>query len=679
MAVDRERWANKFEFVLTCIGLSVGLGNIWRFPYVVYENAAFLVPYIAIVIGDRPAHVLHGARARTVCEPRTRQRLRLDAPCERARAGVALCMPYACFGVSIYYNVILAYALLYAYYSCFEVLPWTFCDPAWADSNCYVRGPNARVPCQRVDRELFETFEHANSTAKDAVPVRQQGKVVMVDKKIFAMAYANCTNATEPATQQFFWKYVVNLSDGIDNLGEVQPKLLLCLLIAWICIFFCLFKGIKSSGKVVLVSATVPFLILGAFLVRGVTLPGASMGLEFYFIPDWSKVLQFEVWQKAAQQVFFSLGVSEGVIICIGSYNDFRNTLYRDVYIIALADLLVSFLAGIVVFSVLGNMAYTLGEEVSNVASGGFALAFITYPDAVTLITFPHLWAVAFFVMLFFLAIDSEFGLVEGLLTPLKDAYPVLQRNLTALAFAICTLGFLLGIPMTTRARLSEEFLSVQGGMYILNLLDEFIGGQMLLFIAVFESISVSLIYGVERLSLDIEFMLNSVPGSLVRFCWQFVCPIVLTLILMTQLFTYKPLTFGDYVYPPWAQATGVGLVLVPFIIGVSIAISHLLSCKLNLTKALRPAPTWGPKDPADRNAYREFLTKHGIYTPMAALQRDETTNTQAFSDGVNVLPPMVPLDVAPAPPVQWIPPVIPGAAPADVALGQPRAPWPGA
>ncbi|KAH6921849.1 hypothetical protein HPB50_005402 [Hyalomma asiaticum] len=518
MAVDRERWANKFEFVLTCIGLSVGLGNIWRFPYVVYENAAFLVPYIAIVMAiGRPMYYME----LVLGQFGSRGPISAFDSMPLAR-GVGLCMPYACFGIAVYYNVILAYALLYAYYSCFEVLPWSFCDPAWADSNCYVRGPTARVPCQRVDRELFETFEHANSTAKDAVPVRHQGKVVMVDSKTFTMAYANCTNATEPATQQFFWKYVVNLSDGIDNLGEVQPKLFVCLVIAWTCIFFCVFKGIKSSGKVVLVSATVPFFILGAFLIRGVTLPGAWMGLEFYFVPDWSKVWKFEVWQKAAQQVFFSLSVSQGVIICIGSYNDFRNTLYKDVYIIALADLLVSFLAGIVVFSVLGNMAYTLGEEVSDVASGGFALAFITYPEAVTLITFPHLWAIAFFVMLFFLAIDSEFGLVEGLLTPLKDAYPVLQKNITALGFAVCLLGFLLGIPMTTRARTHKQ----TGGMYVLNLMDDFIGGQMLLFIAVFESIAVSLIYGVHRLSLDIEFMLNRVPGTLVRFCWQLFVPL---------------------------------------------------------------------------------------------------------------------------------------------------------
>ena len=67
---------------------------------------------------------------------------------------------------------------------------------------------------------------------------------------------------------------VLNESDGIENMGAIQWKLALCLLAAWIIIFFCLIKGIKSSGKVVYFTATFPYVVLVILLIKAVTLPG---------------------------------------------------------------------------------------------------------------------------------------------------------------------------------------------------------------------------------------------------------------------------------------------------------------------------------------------------------------------------------------------------------------------
>ena len=57
----RAKWGNGVEFVMSCIAMSVGLGNIWRFPFVAYDNGggAFLIPYIIVlVLIGRPVYYL---------------------------------------------------------------------------------------------------------------------------------------------------------------------------------------------------------------------------------------------------------------------------------------------------------------------------------------------------------------------------------------------------------------------------------------------------------------------------------------------------------------------------------------------------------------------------------------------------------------------------------------------
>ena len=141
---SRGSWGNGIEFLLSCIGLSVGLGNVWRFPYLCYKHGggAFLIPYlIMLTIAGRPMYFMELCVGQFgSVGPLTIWRL---APIMK---GVGFAMVIGSIVVCIYYNVVMSYALYYMYHSFQPVLPWTTCGKEWTEGkNCIIRSANVSI------------------------------------------------------------------------------------------------------------------------------------------------------------------------------------------------------------------------------------------------------------------------------------------------------------------------------------------------------------------------------------------------------------------------------------------------------------------------------------------------------------------------------------------------------
>jgi solute carrier family 6 amino acid transporter-like protein 5/7/9/14 len=158
---ERESWSNPAEFLLSCVSMSVGLGNIWRFPYVAYANGggAFLIPYLIVLffIG-RPLYFLEmilgqfsSAGSVKVWEvvPIARGKnfsksyymslaLSIDI------TGIGYTQALATWCVITYYCVLMAMAFFYLFSSFQAVLPWTVCKPEWTtnETDCYSSSGN---------------------------------------------------------------------------------------------------------------------------------------------------------------------------------------------------------------------------------------------------------------------------------------------------------------------------------------------------------------------------------------------------------------------------------------------------------------------------------------------------------------------------------------------------------
>ncbi|UYV68718.1 hypothetical protein LAZ67_6000534, partial [Cordylochernes scorpioides] len=347
---------------------------------------------------------------------------------------------------------------------------------------------------------------------------------------------------------------VLELSPGIEHPGELRPELVGCLAVSWLVVVVCLVRGIKTSGKVVYFAATFPYLVLLILLGTGLAQPGAWAGVRYFLLPDWHRLLDVQVWQSAAGQMFFSLSVSMGALIMYSSYNDFRNNIFRDALVVSVMDTLTSVISGLVIFSVLGAMAHDLGPgtEVKDVVASGPGLAFVAYPEALSRLPVPQLWSFLFFVMLFILGLDSEFALMENVLTSIADEFQWLRNHKATLCISAASIFFLLGLPCCTK-----------GGQYILELLDKYGGGLALIFIAVMESVVLVWVYGLDNICNDIQFMLNQRPGLYWQLTWKYSTPIVLAFVLVYSIVRHEPLHYGHYDYPDWADAVGWCLALL--------------------------------------------------------------------------------------------------------------------
>uniref|UniRef100_A0A8C6N2G5 Transporter n=1 Tax=Mus spicilegus TaxID=10103 RepID=A0A8C6N2G5_MUSSI len=408
---ERGHWNNKVEFVLSVAGEIIGLGNVWRFPYLCYKNGggAFLIPYVVFFICcGIPVFFLETALGQFTSEGGITCWRRVCPLFE----GIGYATQVIEAHLNVYYIIILAWAIFYLS-NCFTTeLPWATCGHEWNTEKC--------VEFQKLN---FSNYSHVS-----------------------------LQNATSPV-MEFWERRVLAISDGIEHIGNLRWELALCLLAAWTICYFCIWKGTKSTGKVVYVTATFPYIMLLILLIRGVTLPGASEGIKFYLYPDLSRLSDPQVWVDAGTQIFFSYAICLGCLTALGSYNNYNNNCYRDCIMLCCLNSGTSFVAGFAIFSVLGFMAYEQGVPIAEVAESGPGLAFIAYPKAVTMMPLSPLWATLFFMMLIFLGLDSQFVCVESLVTAVVDMYPKVfrrgyRRELLILALSI--ISYFLGLVMLT-------------------------------------------------------------------------------------------------------------------------------------------------------------------------------------------------------------------------------------
>ena len=469
----RQHWNSRYIFIMAAIGSAVGLGNVWRFPYVCYENGggAFLIPYfVALFTAGIPLMILEfsiGHRAR-------------KAPPEAFKkehknwewAGwLSVLMPFA---VAIYYVVIMSWCFSYMVYSL---------NLEWGDSAA----------------SFFTSF--LGDTGNPAI------------------------------------------------IGGVSIPVLIGLFAIWFTVFLILYKGVKRIGKVVALTVPIPTILLIILTIRGLTLPGAMEGVSYYLTPNFESLTNINVWLAAYAQVFFSIGVAQGIMITYASFLRKKSDITNNAFIISLADAGTSFLAGFTVFSVVGYLAMQKGIGITALGSqiAGPNLTFITYPTAISLLPF----AAAFFGSIFFIAlltfgIDSAFSMIEPMSASLNDKWKISKAKAVGI---MCMAGFLLSLIFT-----------MGNGLHLLDIFDHFIANFGLVIVGLVECILFGWFFKISKLRAHANKTSDIKIGRWWEILIKYVIPTILGVILALSIYNNIVTPYNNY---PWWIIATVGFIPV--------------------------------------------------------------------------------------------------------------------
>ncbi|XP_058480129.1 sodium- and chloride-dependent betaine transporter-like [Solea solea] len=487
-AHPRAKWGNKMAFMFSAIGVMVGPGTISRFPFYlsVHGGVVFLIPYcFMLYFCGFPLFFMELALGQYTSEGAVTAWRKICPMFEGV--GVA-CQVYV-FYIITYFIVIIAWVIFYFIYSFMSPLAWSTCDNWWNSGECKIPTPDW-------------SFINSTITAGDYDPY-----------------YNISVESSWPmSADNEFWQLRVIRQSPDFSLGVVHWDMALCLLAAWVICYFCVFKGIKYTGMVVYLTATLPYLIMVIFFFRVVTLPGALSGLEHYFYPNLDVLADINIWLGALTLVMYTVAVSHGVMIALGSYNKYNNDCYRDSYTLFGVTIATNLAFTVVVSSLMGFLAEVRQMSVHEVLATGPGQIFQAIPVALAHIPGAHFWAVLFFLMMFFLNIDTQFLYLEGLVTAVTDMFPHrLRGRREKLTLVIVVVCFLLGLPFIT-----------EGGLLLFYLVDHFaMNVTCYFFIACFETVIIGWVYGADRFLDNIEDMIGYRPYPVIKYCWLFVTPLV--------------------------------------------------------------------------------------------------------------------------------------------------------
>ena len=446
---QQGQWDSSLAFIFAMIGAAVGLGNIWRFSYVLYSNGggSFFIPYFtAIAIMGIPFLILEYGVGFSFKESFSKILKDIRPEFEL----IAWILVLFVFVVTIYYMVILSWDLVYLLSSF--------------------------------------TFNWGTDTAA----------------------------------------YFVNTVGGSSNLADASFLLIpttVGVLILWVILWVISHKNVDEGiGKVSKILIPALFVIMAIIIAYALTLPGADIGISTLLTPDWSMLLNVDIWLAAFAQIIFSLSMGQAIALTYASYLPENAKLIDNVLIVVCSNSLFEICTAFGVFSILGFMSFTNGTPMVQLITEGTGLVFIVFPMIFNIMgPIGRILAPLLFLAILFAGITSALGFFEPMLSSTSEKLGWSRKKAATL---LCIIGCAFSILLTSGI-----------SSYLVGIIDAFVNEFGILLLIGVQCIIFAWFYGVEHFLPALNEHSTFKVGKTWTFVIKYLLPVVLIIMWAVGIF----------------------------------------------------------------------------------------------------------------------------------------------
>ncbi len=497
-----KTWNSKFPYIISCLSYTMGLGNIWRFPYLCskYNGGAFLIVYLLFVFTlGLPLLYLESLLGQVY----NISNLSLWAKLSKKFSYFGYSLIISVFIILLYYNIIIIWILKY----------------------------------------IFEFYK-------------------ILFQNTFYTDYYNVFNQSN---LYLSFKEIIDVGDGLYDF-RINYTLLFLMICMWIFYIIMSQNGISNLSKISTFATLIPYFMLLSFIIYGFTFSGSLNGLLKMFYIDPKMFLNISLWNEAAQQVFFSLGLCWGLIPSLSSKKSIdkhSNTLINS-SIIVVGNAFASILSTIMIFIYLGiissknQLEFNLDSFTNTNGEGKMFEIYtqIIYKEFEELsnIVIALLLSVLFFTVAFILGIGSVFPIIEYLIINIKYILSC-KRSIASLVLLVTSI--LLSLLLINKSGIfSVYYLNYCAGIYPTLILG--IGEILIIKYSNFKN------------EFKTVFKVNL--SKYWQICWNYISlPILMFLcsLNMYNLFSNE-FKFDDYVYPFEIFIILICYILMLFLISIN-------------------------------------------------------------------------------------------------------------